>query len=198
MPFFCVIIFLYKAKVFKLQVLSGKYRGKSLSWPKSARPTSMRAKEALFNTLFSMSLTDIGFVWDAFSASGSIGIEFLSRGWAKSILFSDIDKKAVEIIEKNLNGMSFENASYEVVCNSALNLVKKGGAADLIFIDAPYSKLNLVENLLSDLLKVNYNPLIIVEIESSIPLPRIIFDNFKIIKDKSYGRARFLFIRKSI
>ncbi|MBP5707580.1 MAG: RsmD family RNA methyltransferase, partial [Alphaproteobacteria bacterium] len=61
----------------KLQIISGKYRGRKLSLPASARPTQNRARIALFNMLESNIIdpTDKFTVWDAFAGSGAFGIE---------------------------------------------------------------------------------------------------------------------------
>ena len=65
-----------------MRIISGKYRGRRLSPPKNitARPTTDFAKESLFNLLNNrMDFEDID-VLDLFAGTGSIGLEFVSRG----------------------------------------------------------------------------------------------------------------------
>ena len=82
-----------------MRIIGGKYRSKKLLTPevKDVRPTTDRAREAIFNILYShinepyenMDMADI------FAGTGAFGLEALSRGF-KSATFVDIDTKAVE------------------------------------------------------------------------------------------------------
>jgi len=91
---------------FNLQVISGKYRGMGIKFPDSARPTSQRARGAVFNML--QSLMDDEFrndrwvVWDAFAGSGAMGIEFFSRFGADTVIWSDKSVDATAIIRENI------------------------------------------------------------------------------------------------
>ena len=84
-----------------MRVIGGQYRSRVLAEfaGENVRPTSDRAKEALFNIL---SLKIYGArVLDLFAGSGSLGIESLSRG-AKEVLFNDFSKDSIAIVKKNL------------------------------------------------------------------------------------------------
>ena len=74
-----------------MRIIGGKYRSRILSEfaGDAVRPTSDRAKEALFNIL---ALKTYGArVLDLFSGSGALGLEALSRG-AKEVVFNDCAK----------------------------------------------------------------------------------------------------------
>ncbi|HMA16879.1 MAG TPA: RsmD family RNA methyltransferase, partial [Thermoanaerobaculia bacterium] len=60
------------------RVLSGRWKGRPLKVPRGARPTSSRAREALFDILQDV-IPGIR-VLDLFAGSGAVGLEALSRG----------------------------------------------------------------------------------------------------------------------
>lgn len=65
-----------------MRIISGTYKGRRISPPKniSARPTTDFAKESLFNLLNNrMDFEGIDML-DLFAGTGSIGLEFISRG----------------------------------------------------------------------------------------------------------------------
>ena len=125
-----------------MRIIGGKYRSRVLSEfaGEAVRPTSDRAKEALFNIL---SLRLFGArVLDLFSGSGALGLESLSRG-AKEVVFNDYAKDSLAILKKNLaalkipvNGAEAKlmNADY-LVCLESVN-----APFDLIFLDPPYAQ----------------------------------------------------------
>ena len=122
-----------------MRIIGGKYRSRVLAGfdGDDVRPTSDRAKEALFNILSTR--TYGARVLDLFSGSGSLGLEALSRG-AEQVTFNDLSRDSVAIVKKNLATLKVElnenvrvyNYDYAV----CLDVVK--GPFDLIFIDPPY------------------------------------------------------------
>lgn len=82
-----------------LRVIGGKHKGLKLYAPKVARPSKAILKESCFDTLGSY-IIGMHFI-EAFSGSGSMGIEALSRG-AKKAVFFEQDKEALEILRQNL------------------------------------------------------------------------------------------------
>ena len=83
-----------------MRIVAGKYRGKKLFTPdyEGVRPTSERAREALFSILYSR-LGGLGEckVLDIFAGTGAFGLEALSRGAAK-VAFVDKNPK---LLNKN-------------------------------------------------------------------------------------------------
>jgi 16S rRNA (guanine(966)-N(2))-methyltransferase RsmD len=123
-----------------MRIIAGKFRGRVLAEFKGndVRPTSDRAKEALFNIL---STKVIGArVLDLFAGSGSLGLESLSRG-AQEVLFNDYSKDSIAILKKNLTALKItaeeakvKNLDYAVCLGQAVY------PFDLIFIDPPYKQ----------------------------------------------------------
>jgi 16S rRNA (guanine(966)-N(2))-methyltransferase RsmD len=123
-----------------MRVIGGQYRSRVLAEfaGENVRPTSDRAKEALFNIL---SLKIYGArVLDLFAGSGSLGIESLSRG-AKEVLFNDFSKDSIAIVKKNLTSLkiAINGEQAKVTQNDYLACLEQvRGQFDLIFIDPPY------------------------------------------------------------
>ena len=178
-----------------LQIISGKYRGKKLNLPVDARPTQNMARGALFNMLndvldTSKQLT----IWDAFAGSGAFGLECLSRFNGAKVIFTDNSKSSIDTAKKNLMSVN-ETAVVEMV--DSISVIPRFGAiSDLIFIDAPYSDFGLGLLFVKKLTKIAKNGTVLIwEFESNQPTPKI-DDAWDVVKDKTYGRARFLFLVK--
>ena len=179
----------------KLQIISGKYRGKKLFLPAGARPTQNMARGALFNMLNSIikpgqCIT----VWDAFAGSGAFGLEYLSRFNNANVIFTDNSNKSIDAIKKNLASVS-ENPKVDFV--NALFVVEKYGAiADLVFIDPPYSDFNMSVLFVKKLTNVvKPGTILIWEFEKIQDMPKI-DEYWELLRDKTYGRARFLIMKK--
>jgi len=102
------------------------------------RPTAARVREALFNLVG----PDIGgcrFL-DLCAGSGSVGIEALSRGAARS-LFVDNHPTAITLISRNLNDLGLSSSAVVVrrdAVDSLAHLSRRGEVFDLVFLDPPY------------------------------------------------------------
>ncbi|MBP3433636.1 MAG: 16S rRNA (guanine(966)-N(2))-methyltransferase RsmD [Clostridia bacterium] len=122
-----------------MRIIGGKYRSRTLAAFEGddVRPTSDRAREALFNIL---AYRVVGArALDLFSGSGALGLECLSRG-AKEVVFNDRAKESIAILKKNLASLKIPvgeevkifNYDYSVCLDAA------AGKFDIIFIDPPY------------------------------------------------------------
>ncbi len=176
-----------------LQIISGKFGGKKLFLPTNARPTQNKARSALFNILTSgvMDFTKPFKVWDAFAGSGAFGAEVLSRYENATVLFTDTNAESIKTIHKNTD--VFENAT--VIQTDALGNVKKYGAdMNLIFVDAPYDMADLGIAFVRRMESVATPGLILIwEVEDGAFDVKI-SECWEILRDKKYGRARFLIL----
>jgi 16S rRNA (guanine966-N2)-methyltransferase len=120
-----------------MRVISGKWRGRALKAPpgEATRPTSDRAREAIFSMLTSRLGSFEGLdVLDLFAGTGALGIEALSRG-AGTACFIDNDAAAVKAIRANLAALG---AMGDVRQSPVASI---GGAPrdhHLVFLDPPY------------------------------------------------------------
>lgn len=181
----------------KLQIISGRYRGRKLHLPSGARPTQNRARIALFNMLGAIVDTTHKFtVWDAFAGSGAFGLEFLSRSPNARVIFTDVATASIRAIRANLDGMDGANAT--VVTADALTRVSEFGAtSDLIFVDPPYLAHDTGVAFVRRVAAVARPGTILVWEQDG--------DNFvapgpewEILRDKKYGRARFLVLQRCV
>lgn len=182
-----------------MRVISGTAKGIKLNSIQelSTRPTLDRVKEALFNII--QTKIDNSIVLDLFSGSGSIGIEFLSRGCKKAYL-CDKSSKAVSMIYQNLERTRLQ--SNAVVLKKDYkrclqDLSKNGIQFDIIFIDPPYKDdiaVNSVETILSlNLLKEK--GLIIIETdEKDREIENLKKLDVQIIDCRKYGRVNLIFL----
>jgi 16S rRNA (guanine966-N2)-methyltransferase len=121
-----------------MRVVGGSARGRRLQAPPglTVRPTSDRAREAIFNSLTSLGALEGAHVVDLFAGTGALGIEALSRGAATGT-FVEQDRKAVASIRANLDSLGFEGT---IVPRDVMRWVAERPAHfDLAFVDPPYA-----------------------------------------------------------
>ena len=180
-----------------MRVIAGKYKSRVLAEfaGEDVRPTSDRAKEALFNIL-SLKLYGAR-VLDLFAGSGALGIESLSRG-AKEVIFNDLSKDSIAILKKNLTALKVEQGKEVKVLNYdfsvCLDRVDKG--FDLIFIDPPYAfdyGVPAMDKIVKRSL-LNDDGIIVYERDRA-------FDGevkgLEIFDERKYGKAYLTFFRKA-
>lgn len=119
-----------------MRIIGGKYRGKILKEFKGEdiRPTSDRAREALFNIL-QFSIVGARF-YDGFCGTGGVGIEALSRG-ADSVVMTDISSKSLELAKSNLQLVNEKATLLLMDATSFLENTDK--TFNVIFLDPPYN-----------------------------------------------------------
>jgi len=120
-----------------VRIVAGRWKGRRLVVPRGARPTSGRAREALFDILQD---TVVGIrVLELFAGSGAIGLEALSRG-AAEVVFVESDREAVEA---NLARLSPREGEARVLATDArratADLARAGERFQLVFADPPYA-----------------------------------------------------------
>ena len=159
----------------------------------NTRPTSERAKEAIFSMLqFEI---DGARVLDLFAGSGQMGLEALSRGAAHAV-FCDLSKDAVEIVKTNIKKTRMEGQC-DVFCGDykvTLQGLRNRQNFDLVFLDPPYAG-SLVPAALSELIEndlLSNGAKIICETAS----PEDVFgtdlqlaNSFETVKQTRYGIA---------
>lgn len=181
-----------------MRVIAGTAGGRRLSAPKgmSTRPTIDRVKEAIFSTIAPY-IADTR-VLDAFSGTGSLAIEALSRG-AKEALLIEKDPKAFKVLKGNIDSLAMTCA--KAVCGDCLKLLsrmKDGRQFDLIFLDPPYNKgyLDKVIKIIAGGDLLSEGGIIIIETSSR---ENEAFDptGFKFLKKADYGDTSILYLGKA-
>ncbi len=185
-----------------MRIVGGKHKGRLLAAPpgRDTRPTSDRAREAVFNVLEhgvpGPGLRD-AHVIDVFSGTGALGLEALSRG-ARHATFVENNRAALKILTANIETLG-EQAHTTVLPVKAASLPPPGnGPADYAFLDAPYDRGLSVPALeaLRDTGWLAPGAVVLVEIAAreALPLP----DGFQLEKEKSYGAARVVFLTHTL
>jgi len=122
-----------------LRIIGGKFKGKKLLplHGSATRPTAGMVREALFNICADRIRN--ARVLDLFAGTGAFGLEALSRG-ATAAVFIDSDKRAVELIRKNITACRATDAAMVFKCDAVSNLNcigQPGYRFDLVFMDPP-------------------------------------------------------------
>lgn len=176
-----------------MRVISGKRRGaKLLSLDSNlTRPTLSRVKEAVFS---SISPYISGNALDLFAGSGALGIEAISRG-CEQCHFVDINDEAINIIQKNIKKLKFEDQAkiLKKDAQSFLKSLPKDHLFSLIFLDPPYENtyLNTIIEMCAS--HLTEDGIIVVECQKDYPI--VVPQGIEIIKDKQYGISRVVIIK---
>ncbi|MGH7023201.1 MAG: 16S rRNA (guanine(966)-N(2))-methyltransferase RsmD [Caulobacteraceae bacterium] len=162
----------------------------------STRPTSDRARQALFNVLEHAPwgrASGGARVLDLFAGSGALGLEALSRG-AGFCLFVDSDRAARAAIGANIGVLGYA-ARAKTLAADARTLGLAAEAFDIAFLDPPYGN-GLAEASLASLHAGGWlasDALIAVERgadEAALAAPR-----YEILDRRRWGAACVWFLK---
>ncbi len=182
----------------KLQIISGTYHGRKLNLPPMARPTQNMARAAVFNMLDTILKSTAKLcAWDAFAGSGALGLEILSRYPNANAIFTDTADTSVKVIRDNIGGTGMDWARYKIDQSDAVSRIwKYGPRVNLVFVDPPYENAKLGIDFVNKLAAaVRAGTIVVQEIEKVVPYSPDTA-KWEILRDKTYGRARFLILRK--
>jgi 16S rRNA (guanine(966)-N(2))-methyltransferase RsmD len=178
-----------------MRIISGKYKSRRFQLPKNlrARPTTDMARESLFNILNNKIDWENTNALDLFSGTGSVAVEFVSRGCprvvsvesnAKNHAFIQSVKAKLEAVE--LLTIKSDVFSFIKSCNQSF---------DLIFADPPYDLKDL-ESIPSKIFEhelLNHDGVFILEHSKN--------NNFKehpfFKEQRKYGAVHFSFFEKN-
>jgi 16S rRNA (guanine966-N2)-methyltransferase len=185
-----------------MRIVGGSHRGRRLVAPPGelVRPTSDRAREALFNILSHGNFAAEGSpfaerpVLDAFAGTGAFGLEALSRG-AGAAAFIESDRAALAALRRNV-GMLGEGDRAQIVAGDATRPPRAAFACAVAFLDPPYRS-GLAAPALGALAAAGWltpDALAIIEVAAheELPLPA----GFIIMDERVYGAARLVFLRR--
>lgn len=175
-----------------MRVIAGEKKGFPLKSPKgtNTRPTSDKIKGAIFNSLSNyINFYDKEAI-DCFSGTGSLGIEFLSRG-GNSCVFFDLNEQSITCIKENITKTNYQSKSKVVKANVINFLSNNKQRSDIFFIDPPYNK-ELAQKCVdlivqNDLLKEE--GALVVETDKA-ELISYDTDYLELITEKNYGGTK--------
>ncbi len=186
-----------------MRIVAGSLKGRVIVAPEGqgTRPTSDRARQAIFNVLehaaWAEDVLDGARVIDLYAGSGALGYEAISRGGA-FCLFVETDDGARGAIRENMDAYGLFGRT-RVHRRSAIDLGHRPGSAGeaftLAFLDPPYGK-GLGEQTLQKLLEGNWlAPDAVVVYERGSDEPEIDTPGYERMDARDYGAARVLFLK---
>ena len=173
-----------------MKIVSGIYGGRPLKTleGKTTRPTSDKVRGAIFNMIGPY--FEGGRVLDLYAGSGGLSIEAVSRGMFHAVLV-ERDRKAQAIIAENIQ-MTKEVSKFQLLKMEAERALEHvNGPFDLVFLDPPYAK----EQIVADIEKMAERNLfseeimVVCETDKSVELPEEIAC-LGIWKEKIYGISK--------
>ncbi len=174
-----------------MRIIAGRYKGRRLTAPPGidTRPTSDRARQALFDTLMHAPWAEGAVhgtaVLDVFAGTGALGLEALSRG-AASAAFIESGRPALVALRANIAACG-AGALCRVVAADALT-PPRGAASGLVFLDPPYGQ-GLVPLALAALAKAGWlapEALIVAEVGAGEAPPTAL----PLLAERLHGAAR--------
>jgi len=185
-----------------MRIIAGKFRGRRLTTTlgEAVRPTSDRAREALFSILAHGDLKGDGTelpqgvaVCDAFCGSGALGLEALSRG-ATHATFIDNSRDALTAAKTNAEALGVMAQCHFILGDACKPPALKGNPQSLIFLDPPYGS-ELAGPALVAIEKagwLNSDSLAVVEVAAAEPFEAP--ERWFLKDERRYGAARLVLL----
>ena len=181
-----------------LRIIAGRHRGRRIAVPAglAVRPTSDRAREALFGILEHADppLRGCRFL-DLFAGSGAAALEAVSRD-AASGLCVDEAGIAVETIRANVAALG-EGERVGVLRADVNRLGRAPGPFDLVFLDPPYGSGFAASALAAATAGGWLAPGVLAVVETAARDRFVPPAGWDVEDDRRYGAARFLFLRQA-
>ncbi|HUK61050.1 MAG TPA: 16S rRNA (guanine(966)-N(2))-methyltransferase RsmD [Stellaceae bacterium] len=182
-----------------MRIIAGRHRGRALEAPKGAtvRPTSERAREAVFDILAhgrfgEGPVYEDARVIDLFAGTGAMGLEALSRG-ARFATFIERDAAARAALSRTIAKFG-ETARAKVIAADAVK-PPRGTPCALAFVDPPYGE-ELEASALAALAAAGWlapGALVVLELAARADFTPP--EGFTLLDERHYGAARILFLR---
>jgi 16S rRNA (guanine(966)-N(2))-methyltransferase RsmD len=179
----------------QIRIISGIHKGRRIKAPKNLpiRPTTDRAKEALFNILMHQHYIPELKILDLFTGSGNIAYEFASRG-AKEIDAVDNNYQVIKFVKQTAQSFDF---SINTIKSDVLKFLEKTNKSyDIIFADPPY---DMEKEILEKIIALIFNNklladngMFILEHSKHIDFKQ----NLYFIESRPYGLTVFSFFKK--
>lgn len=178
-----------------MRIVAGKYKGLVFQYPKNitARPTTDRAKESLFNILENKIDLEGIKALDLFTGTGNITYELASRG-AAEVLAVDMSIHSVRYVKEVAKKLKTD--VIKSIKSDAFSFVNKcADKFDLIFADPPYAnpKLPMLPQIIFDRDLLNDGGYFILEHMTNTPI-----EHEYLVDQRTYGQSSFSFFCKSV
>lgn len=184
-----------------MRIIAGLAKGRNISAvAESTRPTSDRAREALFSSLASEFGEFEGLnILDLYAGTGAIGLEALSRG-ASTVHSVESNERAAQAILSNYEGIkSSQFPGNFHLYSMAVDRFLEGPAPvkyHFIYIDPPYdfSDIEIIENLIAIVDGKFIHPDGLIAVERNSRVKELSWPyGLEQLREKNYGQASIFF-----
>ena len=184
-----------------IRIVGGALKGRTIPTTpgRSVRPTSQRAREAIFGILGTR-VTRATFA-DVFSGTGAIGIEALSRG-AKRVAFVDHQKEQQFVLHETLSTLNLLPQSLVITSDIHLAIQNQDLLGwqpfDVLFLDPPYQFPDMDKVLISleSARLISKQGLVIYEHFHKTDSPALV-GSWTRVREARYGDTAFSFYEAS-
>ena len=184
-----------------MRIIAGLAKGRTIdAVSSSTRPTSDRAREALFSTLASEfgDFEDLN-VLDLYAGTGAIALEALSRGAAivHAVEKDDAAAKAITSNHENLKSAHCPGI-FHLYAMSVHRFLQDKAAQPyhFIYIDPPYEvdDIDVVENLIQLRDGGYLHPQALIAVERNSRVKEISWpEGLEAVREKNYGQATIFY-----
>lgn len=190
-----------------MRIIAGRFKGQEIKAPKNGettRPTTDRAKEAIFSHLEAIGVLDNAHVADVYAGTGALGFEALSRG-AQSVTFVEANAQIAKLIAQTaqgLKGPDAKNIHVRIVRAKAETFATRAAQSkaqqfDVIFMDPPYAVSTQAVNEQAAQLGMALSDGGVMMIERSIrTAPIEAPESFEIYMRKDYGETAVFYLQR--
>ncbi len=180
-----------------MRIIAGIAGGRKLHAPKGmeTRPTSDRAKAAIFSSWSSRFGLEGTHVLDLFAGSGALGLEALSRGAASAVMVENAPQ-AAEAIRRNIGVVGLPGAELAEVKASTYLASAPRGCFDRVIADPPYGLIDEAVGEMLEALKPALADDAVVTVERHVSSPETVWPAGyeplqQKLKRRIHGAARF-------
>ena len=170
-----------------MNITGGIYNGRKIKSPdeKIVRPTLSKVRMSVFNVLYSElgDFAGMSFL-DMFGGSGVMGLEALSRGFERVVVFEK-NRAVSQIIKDNYKALGLNP---NLTVGDGIKFASKlDEEFDVVYIDPPYMS-GIYEQALDVIPKSK-----VVVLEHVV---EVNFEGYELIKQKKYGDKYLSFLKK--
>ena len=184
-----------------MRIVAGTHKGRALAAPegRAVRPTSERARAALFNILMHARFAgreaiDGARVLDAFAGTGALGLEALSRGAAEAH-FMERDRAARIQLQANIKLLGEERRAI-VHGADATHPPRAASPCGLVFLDPPYDEELAAPALVALAAQGWIAPGALISVELKATRDLAPPPSFTLLDERRYGKAKLIFLRR--
>ncbi len=174
----------------RVRIQSGRWKGRALAVPASARPTSGRARAGLFSLLGDK--VQGARVLDLYAGSGAVGLEAVSRGAAHAVLVDPDAGALVRELARWRVPVEEVRVLREPAARALSRLAQGGERFDVVFADPPYAATGRPDELAGMASVLADGGVVIVQTDARSAPPEL--PGLRSTARREYGRNVFHFL----